>query len=464
MTTSRSARGLAALAAGTLLWGVGAGPAAADTIRDGQWALKNYRAAENVWPVSQGEGVTVAVIDSGVADHPDLTGQVLPGTDFTSPGSDGRADTNGHGTAMASVIAGRGHGDNAGIIGLAPKAKILPVRVHMTKGTDIQTGSDTELGQAIRYAVDHNAKVINLSFVGGSKLDDGYQDAINYAIQKDVVLVAGSGNDPSLDITYPAAFPGVVVASAVEENGDMWPKSATGSLVTLAAPGDNIYHANEKQGYSTGSGTSDAAAFVSATAALVRSKYPNLSAGQVINRMIKSAVKVEGKGTFPNKQYGYGVVSPAGSLAPNSAVDNGPKDNPLLNRPGAGDSTPGSGATDPAKMPQTGGDSTTPQAGGDSKSSNGMLIAVGGGVLGLIVVVVIVLLVRRSKSGGGNGGGPAGPGGGPGYGYPPQQPGPAGYGQQPQPGQGYPPQPPYPQQQSPYPPQQPPAGGNPYQR
>ncbi|MFG2693796.1 type VII secretion-associated serine protease mycosin [Kitasatospora sp. NPDC048407] len=472
MTTSRSVRGLAALAAGSLLWGVGAGPAAADTIRDGQWALKNFSAAEKVWPVSQGEGVVVAVIDSGVADHPDLAGQVLPGTDFTKPGGDGRTDTTGHGTGMASVIAGRGHGDNAGVMGLAPKAKILPVKIHMTTGTTIEAGgSNAELGQAIRYAVDHDAKVINMSFVGGGKSDEGYQDAINYAIQRDVVLVAGSGNDPSLEIAYPAAFPGVVVVTGVGESGDLWPKSTTGSQVTLAAPGDNIYRVNEKQGYSTGTGTSDAAAFVSATAALVRSKYPNLSAGQVINRMTKSAFEPKGKGPFPNKQYGYGIVSPSGSLAANPAVDNGPKENPLLNRPGAGGSTSGSskapstGATDPGKPPASGGDSNSPQASSGSKSSNGMLIAVGGGVVGLIVIVVIVLLVRRSKNGNGGGpggpAGPGGPGGGPGYGYPPQQPG-QGYGQQP--GQGYPPQAPYPQQQTPYPPQQPPAGGNPYQR
>ncbi|MFD8480920.1 S8 family serine peptidase [Kitasatospora sp. NPDC059673] len=447
---------------GVVLFGVGAGPAAADTIRDGQWALKNYRAAEKVWPISQGENVIVAVLDTGVGSHPDLAGQVLPGTDFTSPGKDGRTDTQGHGTGMASVIAGRGHGDNAGIMGLAPKAKILPVKINIGFGENAQAGSETELGDAIRYAVDHGAKVINMSFGGGNKLDAGYQDAVNYAFQKDVVLVASPGNDSSLKIGYPAAFPGVVVATAIDEKGNLWPKSTTGPQVTLAAPGVNIYRANEKQGYGTANGTSDSAAYVSAIAALVRSKYPNLSAGQVINRMIKSAVQVPGKGAFPNDQYGYGVASPSGALAPDPEVDNGPKENPLLHRAGSDDGlsskAPGAGAADPAKTSQARDD---PQASSDSKSSSGMLIAVGGGVLGLVVIVVIVLLVRRSKNGNGGGpGGPVGPGGGPGCGYPQQQRGP-GYGQQA--GQGYQPQPPYPQQQVPYSPQQP-GGGNPYQR
>ncbi len=217
----------------------------------------------------------------------------------------------------------------------------------------------------------------------------------------------------------------------------------------------------------------------------MRSKYPNLSAGQVINRMTSSAYQQEGQGPFPNDKYGYGIVSPSGALAENPTVDNGPKENPLLNRaepdwanidgpaasPSAGASSPASGG---AKTPANGGGSAAPQASGDSdsKSNTGMLIAIGGGVIAVIVVVVIVVLVRRSKNGN-NGSGPGGPGGpgvpggpggpgGPGYGYQQPQQAAAGYGypqgqQQP----GYPPQ----QQggQPGYPVQQPPAGGNPYQ-
>ncbi|MFE2349934.1 type VII secretion-associated serine protease mycosin [Kitasatospora cineracea] len=471
MTTSRSVRGLAALAAGALLWGVSVGPAAADQIREQQWALKNYGADTRVWPISQGEGVIVAVVDSGVdANHPDLAGQILAGFDVTGGSADGRTDTDGHGTAMASVIAGRGHGDNAGIMGLAPKAKILPIRFSPREKTQVDGGSnDADIAKGVRYAVDHGAKVINMSFAGAG-IEPELRSAIEYAVQKDVVLVGGSGNTPGIPVSYPAAAPGVVAVSGVTEQGDPWAKSTTGPQVTLAAPAEHIMHADIKQGYSSGDGTSDATAFVSAVAALVRSKYPDLSAGQVINRMIKSAVQQKGQGSFPNDKYGYGIVSPAGALAANPAVDNGPKENPLLKRaePNYGDtSAPSSGASNSSKAPSAGaGNSTAPQASGDAdskKSNTGVLIAVGGGVLALIVIVVIVVLVRRSKNGN-NGGGPGGPGGlggpgapggpgGPGYGYqqqvPQQQP--AGYGYQ----QG---------QQAPgYPPQQPPAGGNPYQ-
>ncbi|MGW4809161.1 type VII secretion-associated serine protease mycosin [Kitasatospora sp. NPDC004272] len=482
MTTSRSARGLAALAAGALLWGVSAGPAAADQDRDQQWVLKKYNMVGKVWPISQGEGVVVAVIDTGVdANHPDLSGQVLPGLDLTDPSGDGRTDTVGHGTGMASNIAAHGHGDGEGVMGLAPKAKILPIKMDVDAGFGSGTGNEVSyhnFATAIRYGVDHGAKVINMSFGGTGVVQGEYRDAINYAIKKDVVLVAGTGNEGLPLVAYPAGFPGVVAVSAVTESGEIWKDSSTGPQVTLAAPGDSIHHAGLNGGYGSPSGTSDSAAFVSAVAALVRSKYPNLSAGQVINRMTSSAYHQPGQGSFPNDKYGYGIVSPSGSLAENPAVDNGPKENPLLSRsepdgskpdgssaaPSAGASKGSSGA---AKPPAAGGDSTAPQASGDSgsKSNSGMLIAIGGGVIAVIVVVVIIVLVRRSKNGNGGGGsgGPGGPGGpgapvgpgGPGYGY--QQ------GAQQQPvGYGYPQAPPQVGGQPGYP-SQPPAGGNPYQ-
>ncbi|RKE19259.1 type VII secretion-associated serine protease mycosin [Streptomyces sp. TLI_171] len=447
------------------MWGVSAGPAAADENREAQWALKNYGAASRVWPISQGDGVIVAVIDSGVnADHPDLAGQVLPGLDLTGGGGDGRTDTDGHGTGMASNIAAHGHGDNAGVMGLAPKAKILPIKIELQQSGGFDTKGNTDVSKGIRFAVDHGAKVINMSIGGGSTTDTGLREAVDYAVKKDVVLVASSGNTPGLAVEFPAGYAGVVAVSGVVESGDVWPKSTTGPQVTLAAPAEKIRHASRGQGYAEGTGTSDATSFVSAIAALVRSKYPNLSAGQVINRMIKSAVQPDGKGPFPNDKYGYGIATPAGALAANPAVDNGPKENPLLNRAEPNGNMPGGSATasTPAQAPPSGG-STAPQASSDSGSGSGMLIGIGGAVLAVLVVVLIIVLVRRSKNGGGGGsggpggpGGPAGPGGGPGgpaYGYaPPQQPG--AYGQQ----QPYPPQGQYQPQQPP------PAGGNPYQR
>lgn len=403
--------------------------------------------------MSQGENIIVAVIDSGVAaGHQDLAGQILPGIDLSGGQGDGRTDTNGHGTAMASLIAARGHGNNEGVIGLAPKAKILPVKIAVTASGDTGQGEKDRLAEGIRYAVDHGAKVINMSFTGGA-LDDVRQ-AIKYAIDKDVVLVGGAGNLGNHDtpVSYPAAVPGVVAVGAVDRSGKVWEKSNKGPELTLVAPGVEIYSADfaTTTGYHSGSGTSDATAYVSAIAALVRSKYPELSAGQVINRLIKSAVVPAGQ-KVPNDSYGYGIASPQKALAANPAVDNGPKENPLLSRPESQRQPDGSSAA-PQASPSAGGGTGSGSVGGNQaaepKSEGGIPVYVWAGV-GLVAVLVVggVIAVARRNKGGGGGGQP--PYGGP---QPPQQ-------QFPQ----YPPQqPPYGSQQQ-YPPQ--PggdSGGNPY--
>ncbi|MFE2107868.1 type VII secretion-associated serine protease mycosin [Kitasatospora sp. NPDC059463] len=303
-------------------------------MRDSQWPLAAYRAESTVWPVSQGEGVTVAVIDSGVLkDHQDLTGQVLAGVDLTGENTDGTVDTNGHGTGMASLIAGHGRGTGAGIMGLAPKTKILPIRISF--GED-QPASRSQVAKAIRYAVDHGAQVVNMSISGRTGQDPEERAAVKYAVDKDVVLVAGTGNsgDTGGPVEYPAAFPGVVAVGAVDRNGQVWSKSSSGPETTVVAPGAEIPRATAKStsAHGVANGTSDATAYVSATAALIRAKYPDLSAGQVINRMIKSATPPADGSAVPNNRYGYGVLSPAKALEANPAVDGGPRENPLAGR------------------------------------------------------------------------------------------------------------------------------------
>src|SRR5690554_338269 len=142
---------------------VGAAPpvAWADQVRQAQWYLR-FLEIDRVHKITQGEGVTVAVIDTGVdADHPDLAGAVRPGADFairkaTPP--DGRVDKDGHGTAMAGLIAGRGRGGQ-GILGIAPKATILPIR-----DADFLDSHTAWTHNAIKWAVDHGADVISMSF------------------------------------------------------------------------------------------------------------------------------------------------------------------------------------------------------------------------------------------------------------------------------------------------------------
>ncbi|MFE0405650.1 S8 family serine peptidase [Streptomyces nigra] len=404
--------------------------ASADQVRDAQWPLSVYD-AEKVWRLSQGAGVSVAVIDTGVdADHPDLTGQVLPGKDFTGA-DDPHTDVVGHGTAMASLIAGHGHGLNgpAGVKGLAPRAKILPVRVEATRGTfdgKIDTAAWTA---GVRYAVQQGASVINLSLDDSSAYPGSKAaKAIEYAQSHDVVVVAAAGNDAGT-VNYPAALPGVVAVSAVDQALNPWSKSNTGN-VTVAAPGVQVAQADPTtaSGYAVADGTSGSTAYVSAIVALLRSKYPDLSAGQIINRLVKSASFLQHEGKkAPDRELGYGIARPGTALTMD--IPKGPKQGPLLK--GSSTSTNSAAGSDDS-------DSTTQAKKKKKKSSSGNILLIGG-IAAAVVIVGILVAALRSRRNGGSGGSSSG-GGTPsqGMGYPPQPP--AGYQQygRPGPNQGYP--------------------------
>ncbi|WP_307825862.1 type VII secretion-associated serine protease mycosin [Streptomyces sp. MBT33] len=408
-------------------------------MRDAQWPLTAYD-AEKVWKTSQGAGVTVAVIDSGVdSSQPDLTGQVLPGKDFSGAGRP-HEDQIGHGTAMASLIAGHGHGANNsfGVMGLAPKAKILPVRVNGTErsANDPTSGKIDTAGwtAGVRYAVEQGATVINLSLDDSSAYPGSKAAAaIKYAQAHDVVVVASTGND-SGTVSYPAALPGVVAVSAVDQQFDIWSKSNTGN-VTVAAPGVDLAQVDPtvKSGYSRADGTSGSAAYVSAIVALLRSKYPDLTAGQIINRLVKSASFLNNTGKkAPDRELGYGIARPGSALTMD--IPKGPKEDPLAQA--APSTSKQSGSV-------VGNESPGHAAKKDKSSSNGILL-VAGIAAAVIVLGIVFALIRSRRNRGNDGPGSASGGGmpphgtGTGYGYPPQPPmGYHGYPSTP-PNQGYP--------------------------
>ena len=286
-------------------------PAYADEWRDRQWHLEFFNIDE-VHKISQGDGVTVAVVDSGVdASHPDLVGNVLDGHDLTSEG-DAQTDTDGHGTAMAANIAGHGHGPGGrdGILGLAPKAKILPIRMHTGSGEDdehVPAGGS----RGIEMAAWMGADIINYSVAGNVA-----ESTITEVLESDVVLVAGVGNTKQGHNTVqaPASIPGVIAVSGVDRNGHFSEQSAQGPEVVLAAPMIDIASASAGKGgrYGVFSGTSDATSFVSAIAALIKAKYPDISANGIINRLIQTADDKGPPGRDP--QYGFGVVNPLKAL------------------------------------------------------------------------------------------------------------------------------------------------------
>ncbi|MEU4302910.1 type VII secretion-associated serine protease mycosin [Kitasatospora aureofaciens] len=297
----------------------------ADSIRSSEWPLDaEHFKADRVWEISRGAGTTVAVVDSGVsASHPDLAGQVLPGASLIGDGDDGRTDTSGesHGTAIAGIIAGTGGpAPGGGMTGLAPDAKILPVRV--STGPQV---SAAMVARGIVWAADHGAGVINVS-LGAPEPDPLLKQAVTYAMGKDAVVVASAGNegDQGNPPMYPAAFPGVVSVSGVDETGSFWNASESGRGIVVAAPAAEIYSTNNQGRYVKADGTSYAAAYVSATAALIRSAHPDLTAGQVIRRLITTTVE---RKSHPDPKLGFGRIDPISAL---SATDDGNPGNPLL--------------------------------------------------------------------------------------------------------------------------------------
>ncbi|MFE9201056.1 type VII secretion-associated serine protease mycosin [Micromonospora sp. NPDC007230] len=286
-------------------------PSRVDQVREEQWQLDELR-AKTAWRGSTGRGVVVAVIDSGVdGSHPDLAGQVLPGIDMVSPdGADG-PDPVGHGTTVAGLIAGRAD-DDRGVVGLAPDAKILPVRV-----LDDENRYDDAMivAKGVRWAVDNGARVINLS-LGGSSDSPALAAALDYAFARDVVVVACTGNlatSNSPKVWYPAREPGVIAVAGLERNTkNLWSGSITGHETVVTAPATALYGARPDSGYWRVQGTSFASPLVAATAALIRARYPRMSAGDVVNRIIKTARDLGPTGR--DDRFGYGMVDPVAAL------------------------------------------------------------------------------------------------------------------------------------------------------
>ncbi|MFC0529912.1 S8 family serine peptidase [Phytohabitans kaempferiae] len=321
----RSTRGFGAVSAGAVLAVLAVpvlpAPAYAAPVpkpNPRQWYLTDWQMERAVWPVSQGEGVKVAIVDTGVDDGHNLPemrdGVVLPGVDISEhqEGSDGRYDFNGHGTQMGLLVAARGTG--GGAVGVAPRSTILPVK--------ISTGVDTRNG--IRWAADNGAKVINLSIAHiriGERCSPEMQDALNYAIERDVVIVAGSGNDGNGDnnTEEPSSCPGVVAVGAVDRSGRPWEKTQRKPYVAVAAPGASLPMRNYYGEWVESNGTSNSAALVAGLVALVRARFPDASAREVVQRVIATARDTGPSG--PDETTGYGVIDPARALTEEVPAD-----------------------------------------------------------------------------------------------------------------------------------------------
>ncbi|MDN3480809.1 S8 family serine peptidase [Arthrobacter sp. APC 3897] len=328
-----------------------AAPAAADDWRDKQYWLSDY-GFDKAWAVSQGEGVKVAVIDTGIDPaHPDLVGAVTGGTDVSgagSPdGSSGLGANPSHGTLVATLLAGRGHepavpsptpsptkGGNKdeekepapakekknseGIIGVAPKAELLAVSAWIGPDNPAGIPIEDQIPAAIRWSVDNGAKVINMSLGSSSpSWPESWDDAFLYAEQQDVVVVVAAGNRGIgiVQVGAPATIPGVLTVAGLDRNGQAsLDSSSEGISIGVAAPAENLVGGlpGGPARYADWNGTSGAAPLVAGTAALIRSAYPNLSAAEVINRIISTARDAGAPGQ--DTLYGYGILDAEAAL------------------------------------------------------------------------------------------------------------------------------------------------------
>ncbi|WCN03595.1 S8 family serine peptidase [Streptomyces sp. M92] len=312
--------------------GVGIAPdAAAVDVQTEQWYLGPMQ-AEEMWKVSTGEGIKVAVIDSGVnPGTAALKGQVLADEVPKQVAYGATDDYEGHGTSMAELIAGTGAG--GGVQGLAPGAKIVPYRIQTRGVPEAEEKKTAEPAEAIKAAADTDAKIINMSF-SSPYFDPDIEEAVIYAASKGKMLIAGVGNDGETGegkVGYPAAAPYVLGISSMDKDSNISKFSSHGNYVDLVAPGEGIpgYCRPSFESYCHGlEGTSASTAIASASAALIWSAHPDWTANQVTRALIDTAGRDWPKDE-PTQYAGYGTVRPRTVLADPNYDAGAPYSDPL---------------------------------------------------------------------------------------------------------------------------------------
>ncbi|MFB8101232.1 S8 family serine peptidase [Streptomyces sp. NPDC056007] len=400
----RALGALAVVAAWSVAFSGAAQPAAAADVQSKQWYLSAMQ-AEEMWKTSTGEGIKVAVIDTGVNPNtPSLKGQVLKGFDATGAAGDENDDYNGHGTNMAELIAGTGAG--GGIKGLAPGVRIIPMRISDTDFQNKNSVNASDGEDAIRAAADSDAKIISMSVSSPySSMEE--REAVVYAQSKGKLFFAAVGNDGagSNKEEYPAAYPQVVGVASADRNGKVAEDSQHGNMVDIAAPGKEIprWCDNSFRNYCDGGGgTSPATAIASASAALVWSAHPDWTANQVLNVLFDTAGRDWEKGTL-SKYLGHGLIRPAMNILKGKGDPGDPDISPLTNeRTGGSPASPApssSASQTPAQNERADQADETVAAGDSEKAAGGgaPLSLIIGGIAGVAVLGGVVFAVVRRR-------------------------------------------------------------------
>jgi subtilisin family serine protease len=382
-----------------------------NTVRDQEWWLASLHVTQ-AWQMSEGSGITVAVLGTGVdASYPGLAGAVIAGPDYTGSGrGPGSPYWGAEGTAVAGIIAA--HEGGWGLVGVAPAAKILSVRVTLEFNDPLASDQAVSrrlpdaIADGIRYAADHGARVIDLPLdpgtlgltsrgdpaaAGGSPAE---RAAVTYALSKGIVLVAPAGDDgqgPGI-VNYPAAYPGVIAVGATGRTGHLAAFSSRRSYASLTAPGVSLVAAVPPDGFGTISSTSTASGIVAGVAALILSKFPHLTVTQVTRALIQSTAPAAGGTALPPRSAagaGYGTVDAIRAVEIAATITSASQPRPA---PAA--------AAKPAPHP-----AASPHRPAAGTTAGSVLRDAVAAVCVLIIVLVVALLVVRSRRNRGGAGG-----------------------------------------------------------
>ncbi|WP_095046957.1 S8 family serine peptidase [Streptomyces sp. WM6386] len=359
--------------------------AAAADVQSQQWYLSAMK-AEEMWKVSTGKGIKVAVVDTGVNPNtPSLKGQVLGDEVPKAVGYKATEDYLGHGTSMAEIIAGSGAG--GGLKGIAPGAKIVPYRISL-KGLKSKSEREKAPNEAavIRAIADSDAKIISMSYGGSLDFPD-VRAAFKYANSKGKLMIAATGNDAEgKNFTgYPASYPYVVGVAAADKSGTVGKFSTNGNYVDLASPGLDTptWCDNTFRSYCLGEGTSMATAIASASAALIWSNHPDWTANQVLASLIDTAGRDWAKDD-PSTYLGYGLIRPRKVLENSDFNPGSAQTDPLAKENAAGvtDDTGGSPSTSASASSQpekdtSGGQTSAAGSSADSSDNTTLWVALG---------------------------------------------------------------------------------------
>lgn len=284
-------------------------PAHADRFRDAQWWLSELGVSA-AWGTATGKGITIAVIDTGInGDVPDLTGQVVGGTDVSGIGaSNGQLPlmpSKSHATQVASLAAGHGVGAD-GVMGTAPDAKLLSISISF-ESTSVSP--DKQIADGINWAVANNADIIVMSLVMNREWwSRDWDDAFVAAEKAGVLVVVAAGNKGSGtdSVGAPATIPGVLVVGGINRDRRVSSFASTpGSTISVVAPSERLPGATATGDRVIWNGTSGSAPIVAGIAALVMQAHPAIDLANVVNRIISTADPVGEPG---NINYGFGVI------------------------------------------------------------------------------------------------------------------------------------------------------------